>query len=55
MGLWDLSGMEPDKKGEKNLTFTFALDPVAYKQEMTKINKMIAAAADSGKPIVDPL
>ena len=46
--------MEPDKKGEMNLNFTFALDPHAYKQEQNKINKLIAAAAEKGKPITDP-
>jgi len=54
MDLWDLTSMEPDKKGEMNLNFTFALDPHAYKQEMSKINKMLTAAADSGKPVTDP-
>ena len=46
--------MEPDKKGEMNLVFNFALDPHAYKQEQAKINKMLAAAAESGKPVTDP-
>ena len=36
------------------MVFTFALDPHAYKTEQTKINKMLAAAADKGKPITDP-
>ena len=36
------------------LVFTFTLDPHAYKQEMSKINKLIAAAEASGKPIKDP-
>jgi len=36
------------------LVFNFALDPHAYKIELKKINNMIAAAADSGKPITDP-
>ena len=36
------------------MSFTFTIDPISYKQEMNKINKMLAAAADSGKPIVDP-
>ena len=48
-GLWDLSAMETG-----TLVFNFALDPHAYKTEMKKINTMIAAAADSGKPIIDP-
>ena len=49
MGLWNLEAMETG-----TLTFTFALDPHVYKQEMSKINKLVAAAADSGKPITDP-
>jgi len=53
-GLWDLSTMEPDKKGEMTLTFNFALDPHSYKAEMSKINKMLTAAAESGKPITNP-
>ena len=46
--------MEPDKKGDMNLNFTFALDPHAYKKEQVMINKMVAAAAEKGKPITDP-
>ena len=49
LGLWDLSATETG-----TLAFNFALDPHAYKQEMSKINKMLTAAADSGKPIKDP-
>ena len=41
MGLWNLEAMETGV-----LTFTFALDPHVYKQEMSKINKMVAAAAE---------
>lgn len=37
-----------------SLVFNFTLDPHAYKQEMSKINKMLAAAAESGKPITNP-
>ena len=46
--------MEPDKKGERTLTFNFALDPPSYKAEQSKINKMVAAAAEKGKPITNP-
>ena len=52
--LWDLSTMEPDKKGERTLTFNFALDPPSYKAEQSKINKMLTAAAEKGKPITNP-
>ena len=37
------------------LVFNFTLDPHAYKQEMSKINKMLAAAAEKGKPVTDPV
>ena len=43
-GLWDMSTMEPDKKGEMTLTFNFALDPHSYKAEMSKINKMLTVS-----------
>lgn len=36
------------------LTFNFTLDPHAYKTEMSKINKMLSAATESGKPITNP-
>ena len=49
-GLWDLSAMETG-----SLVFNFTLDPHAYKAEMSKINKLLAAAADSGKPITNPV
>ena len=49
MGLWNLEAMETG-----TLTFTFALDPHAFKKEMSAINKLVAAAAETGKPITDP-
>ena len=49
MGLWNLEAMETG-----TLTFTFALDPHAFKKEMSAINKLVAAAAENGKPITDP-
>ena len=49
-GLWDLSTYPTG-----TLTFNFALDPIAFKVEMSKINKMLNAAADAGKPIKDPI
>ena len=48
IGLWDLSQMEEGK-----LEFNFTLDPVSFKAEMSKINKLAAAAAESGNPITD--
>ena len=45
-GLWDFKDMP-----EGRLDFYFTIDPIEYKKEMQKINKMIAAAEADGKPI----
>ena len=47
-GLWDLKETPTGV-----LEFHFTVDPVAYKQETQRIQKMINAAEASGKPIKD--
>ena len=47
-GLWDLKETPAGV-----LEFYFTVDPIAYKQEIQRITKMVNAAEASGKPIKD--